>query len=174
MTSLRRCTHRGPAALRALRAMRALHATTALHALQPLHATTAITATTRRLPLNPGATASSVPVTAPQNCTPLTAELLGRVVSARDLDKQDFTPPSLAVTRLPVTGPWLALIDIADVTTSHRDICCSSSRPTLPRQLGNAHALPWLFFSRRLLVCPEFFPSRFFRFYACKPDLKET
>jgi len=37
--------------------------------------------------------ASLAPVPTSQNRTPLTADLLTRVVSARDLDKQDFTPP---------------------------------------------------------------------------------
>src|SRR6516164_1583 len=69
-----------------MRALRALYATTALHALRSLRATTA---TTIRLPITPNDTPASYVAVAPSRTnTPSTADLPGRVVSARDLDKQ--------------------------------------------------------------------------------------
>ena len=70
-----------------------------MHAMHALHATTATTATTTRLPMTPNDTPSSGPIAASPSCTPLTADIFARMVSAPTWTNK-ISPPDLALARL--------------------------------------------------------------------------
>src|SRR6516164_2315116 len=67
--------------------------------MHALHATPAITATTTRLPMTPNDTPSSGPIAASPSCTPLTADIFARMVSAPTWTNK-ISPPDLALARL--------------------------------------------------------------------------